>query len=69
MVVFVVPDMLPALMMPVPITAMWLSTVTSASATLVIKVKAEAAAVVTAASRNDRAMGPPLFDVLFDKTS
>jgi hypothetical protein len=61
--------MLPALMRPVPMTAIRFSTVTSANATLVIKVKAEAAAVVTAAIRSDLAMGPPLFDVLFGKTS
>jgi hypothetical protein len=45
------------------------STVTSANATLVMQVRAEAAAVTTAAKRYDPAMGPPLFDVVFGKTS
>jgi hypothetical protein len=60
---------LPALMMPLPMTAIRFSTVTSANATLVMKVRAEAAAVATTTSDNDLAMRPPLFDVLFGKTS
>src|ERR1700730_10754627 len=41
--VFVVPDMLPALMRPTPVTATRFSTVTSADATLVVKMKVAAA--------------------------
>jgi hypothetical protein len=62
--VFVVPDMLPALMMPTPVTATRFSTVTSADATLVVKIKVAAATLGAAAPHRILSMEIPLFNVL-----